>query len=248
MGKFAHVGFAILLAASAGVGVGCSSDGGSASKKATTATNKVSGQPQGMSSRMPHTPTLNKGVTNAPQGMSKVPGGMLTRSASAPKKTVNQTVMSNRQSAASLSGHRRLAAADCGALDLAEGEGYCYDDVGTSYVVFCEGGAPYALECDTFSEEGHAGVCGEVDDTIDCVTGPSDHADALIIEEVTFTADAQDYCSPEEEGVADCEGDYLVFCHNEAMHELDCTTYVDAHGEAATCGVITNAVACGFDE
>jgi len=165
-------------------------------------------------------------------------------------RRVHPTVKENEGSAVALGGHRRPLAADCTDFGLADGDAFCFDDPGAaSYVVFCDAGQAYALDCATFSDANGTAVCGEIDDECDCVYGPTTTLDTSLLADLSYAATAQLYCAPEEEGDAECDGDYLVFCHNEGVWELDCTAFDDGQGNHAICGSLDSGeCTCGFPQ
>jgi hypothetical protein len=183
-----------------------------------------------------------KSVTSAPRTITQA----LQQLPSAAQKTVAKV-------RAAIAGYLSSAAqitapADstgCGLVGLTnDGDGYCYDEGGKSYIVFCQGGQPYALDCTTLADDA---VCGEIDGVIDCVEAPTTVADEAVMAHVEDAADSGIECGGLQEGDAECEGNYVVFCSGGTVRELDCSTFSDGK-EESTCGAPSGAITCGFDE
>ena len=230
---------ALALAAS-GLQGACSKD--DAIKVATSVVNAVSGLPKVASTIKKTALKFWKGVTTAATRVSTALAAAPTRIATAAKKKVHPSIKAALQNAIKLAAK---GDGTCAGYDLAaDGDAYCAEDENRSYVVFCDGGEAYALECAVFSA---TASCGEVDDLIDCGTTPSTKIASVLTDATPSAADSGESCAAESESAADCEDGYVVYCSGGKVLELDCGTY-ESNGENATCGVLSGAVTCGFDQ
>jgi hypothetical protein len=199
--------------------------------------------PAKKSTPLANPPSFQKGVTATPMQKSTAPAMTLTATSS--PQPVYNTVVVNISYAAPVS-----QSTSCEGLGLADGQAFCHDEPGaSSYVIFCNQGAGYALDCSTFVENGQPAVCGVADGSIDCVLGPTTKVDTTLLVYQTDAVEAQLACAPEEEDTAECDGDYLLYCTGGGVWELDCTTFDDGNGNHATCGALDNGyITCGFDD
>jgi hypothetical protein len=200
----------------------------------------ISGLPKKVSLLKAKVAQFWKGVTAAARRASKPLAGTPTRAA---VRRAHQTVLAALQSAVKLLGKADGTCADYGLS--ADGDAYCDADAEGSYVIFCQNGEPYALECAVFADNA---ACQEVDALIDCATPPDTKADPAVMDALPmYSADSGEPCPAAAEGTAECEDGYVVVCSGGTVRELECDTFDDGK-EKATCGVVMGAVTCGYDD
>jgi hypothetical protein len=179
----------------------------------------------------------------APSGPSSAPASMPSLPSGESLQSIAPEMKQYESSAAKL-GAKSDTSTECQGFGLAEGEGYCYSDSSTSYIVFCDGGSAYALDCTTFGENV---ACGEEEDSVACEDVPSTKVADDLVADLSYAVPIG-WCAPQTELAAGCDDDYVEFCKDGVFYQLDCTSYVNDQGEAATCGELDSVINCGFDE
>ena len=220
----------------------CNSDLG---RLAQSVVNEIKGAPAKASAKISEgLKTFWKEVQTVPTTVTAAVQKLPTRGTRALKK-LNQRLLAYRLKAFKYS-FPADSLSECATAGLAGvGDAFCdTDSDGRSLVVFCADDGVYALAANIFDEKA---ACAEVDDQVDVATPPATMVDETIMAETEFAADSGSECPADDEGMAACQGTYAIVCTSGKLVELDCSTWNDGK-ERATCGTLSGAVTCGFDE
>jgi hypothetical protein len=220
--------------------IGC----GNNSSVATRVTRKATGQPTRSTAPKMSSQPFAAPVSTAPSRPTSAPAMTPQLQNNEKLERIADSLRQFFSSAFPL-GAKADSAQDCSDYGLTDGEGYCFFDGVTSYVIYCDSGSAYALDCGAFGD--HI-ACDEdyLADVVECAAAPATTVDDALLDDQSYAV-AVGECAAQEQHSATCSEGYIEYCVDNVLYELDCGAFVDDSGEAATCGAIDQTINCGWD-
>jgi hypothetical protein len=225
-----------------GGGGGPSGGGGSGTPMMSPLAHPATGTPT--KKTMPQKPTKSfTTIVSAPPSRPTTPPPSMPQPMSGQQmRSIAGPMLSYESSAAQLKSS--VGNTSCSDFGLNDGEGYCYIDSETSYLVFCDKGTAWAFDCGAFG----ANIACNVDysaDVVECAAAPAAQIDPALLADQSYAATIGS-CAPQENLSAACDNVFAMYCQDGTLYEVDCSAFTDSQGVAATCGTINGNISCGW--